>query len=528
MNLFDALERQVATLRDLHIERAEQVRPTIRALDDERLLTVARAAAALAREANQIETVAAAVIAERSTRSEGQDGLAQKLGHRNVTDLLQSLTGRSRASTHRQIRVGKALLEAEPLSAHAPTELPWHAPLGDAVVSGRLSVAQNDAVRVGIGEPPPPSTTELDAARAIIATQAIEIGEAMPAPASPAEYPATLWEHAYVVTPEHAEAVAAASIREAWSAAATQLLAEAQVRTVEELRAQARLMRDQLDPAGAERRFRQRFEARSFRRWTTADGVQHGSIAFDDEGAAEFAAIFDTALRPRRGGPRFVGSDEAERARILVDDPRTNDQLAYDLLLDLVGGGAKADAASVLGTKMAGVRVVTVQGSPASSYAEDGLTALPESVVDRRVCNTGVVRVDVDAAANPLNVGHTHRLFTSAQRIALGIRDGGCRWDGCDRQASYCEAHHIDPFGQGGRTDVDRGILLCRFHHMQLHHGGWRITREKEGDFVLHSPAGNAVNLEPRLALRRTFAHVAPPAARFRGAETKGKDPPGG
>ncbi|GGF30678.1 hypothetical protein GCM10010922_02090 [Microbacterium sorbitolivorans] len=177
---------------------------------------------------------------------------------------------------------------------------------------------------------------------------------------------------------------------------------------------------------------------------------------------------------------------------------------------------------------MAGVRVVTVQGSPASSYAEDGLTALPESVVDRRICNTGVVRVDVDAAANPLNVGRTRRLFTPAQRVALGVRDGGCRWEGCDRQASYCEAHHIDPFGQGGRTDVDRGILLCRFHHMQLHRGGWRITREDKDDFVLHSPDGNAVALTPRLALRRTFAHVTQPAARFRRADTTGKDPPAG
>ena len=47
---------------------------------------------------------------------------------------------------------------------------------------------------------------------------------------------------------------------------------------------------------------------------------------------------------------------------------------------------------------------------------------------------------------------------------------------------------HIDHHAEGGNTDTDRGILLCRFHHMALHDGGWRITRDGLGDFVLHPP----------------------------------------
>jgi hypothetical protein len=145
---------------------------------------------------------------------------------------------------------------------------------------------------------------------------------------------------------------------------------------------------------------------------------------------------------------------------------------------------------------------------------------LPSATVDQRICDTGTVNVTVDSCGNPLDVGREHRLFTPRQRIALAIRDGGCRWHGCDRPASYCEAHHIDEWQRDqGRTDIDRGILLCRYHHMQLHHGGWRITREGKADFVLHPPGGAPpVTLRPRLALRYAWDGIDPPAKRFRPA----------
>ena len=78
-------------------------------------------------------------------------------------------------------------------------------------------------------------------------------------------------------------------------------------------------------------------------------------IVFDDLGGTWLQTILDSALRPRRGGPRFVDPTEKARAEDLVTDPRTNDQLAYDLLLDVMRAGALADPAMVFGTKQAGV-----------------------------------------------------------------------------------------------------------------------------------------------------------------------------
>jgi hypothetical protein len=318
---------------------------------------------------------------------------------------------------------------------------------------------------------------------------------------------------------------AARHVAEAWSLAAEELLAEAAGCTVEDLARTARLIRDRLDPEGAARRFDERFRARSFRLWTDADGVHRASIGFDDEMAAWVRTIIDTALRPRRGGPRFVDSGEHARAERLRADERTNDQLAYDLIMDTLSAGALADAESVFGARQPGIRVVISHddlnaahhGAAGTGATEDSPQPLPAWLVAQRTCEVGVRPVSVDGAGNPLFLGRTQRLFTPAQRVALAVRDGGCRWPGCDRPASYCESHHIDPWHSGGRTDIDRGILLCRFHHMNLHHHRWRITRSEIDGFVLHPPPGmgDPVALKPRLALRYAWGDHAPPPRRF-------------
>lgn len=307
--------------------------------------------------------------------------------------------------------------------------------------------------------------------------------------------------------------------REAWALAAEQLVSESSHRTLEELRSAARTIRDQLDPDGAEARFLERHAARSFRLWTDADGGHHASAALDDDGYLWLKTVMDAALRPRRGGPRFVDAEEKARGAALVDDPRTNAQLAYDLIMDVLRAGTLTDAETVFGTRQAGVRLVqqvdTKGHASRTALTEDGLIAVPASFAGQRICDSGTAKMTIDTDGNLLNVGREHRLFTTKQRMALSARDGGCRWKGCDRPASYCEAHHIDLYSEGGRTDIDRGILLCRFHHMELHHGQWRITREGHDNFVLRHRSGEQTVLKPRLALEYAWSGIDPPPKRF-------------
>ncbi|MBF0817527.1 DUF222 domain-containing protein [Microbacterium paludicola] len=417
-------------------------------LSDDEVVEVMQGAAALSRVGERVGAMAAGVAATRSRQADGHGGLAQSRGHRNTVALVQELSGGSRGEAARQVRLGQSLMEgADPLDPATeeaePTAPPWHAPLGDALSRGGLSAAQMDAILRGLGTPP-------------------EGGE------------------------------------EVWRIAAEQLLLEASHRTVEDLRLAAQGVRDELDPEGAEQRFLARFERRMFRMWTDEDGVHHAKMVFDDEGAAAVRSVIDAAMRPRRGGPRFVDSAERERAKRLVDDPRTNEQLAYDVMMDVLRAGAVADAEKVFGTRQPGVRVVVVKDAPVG-HTEDGGHPLPAPAVEQAICATGFREVTVDPAGNPLDVGREQRLFTAKQRIALAVRDGGCVWPGCSIPASYCEAHHIDEWNaHGGRTDIGRGVLLCRFHHMNLHHRRHRITREGSGPFVLHPPDGPPVELRPK------------------------------
>jgi hypothetical protein len=392
--------------------------------------------------------------------------------------LVQEVAGLTKGEAARVVRVGEAVLDGsaavEVQTERATPPAAWHEPLRTALRGGELSTAQYDAIRRGLGEPPVADAAD-------------------------------------------------AGVHAAWAGAAEQLVAEAGQRTVEELGAAARTIRDLLDPEGAKARFLARFERRSFRTYLDNEGVRRASIAFEDEGGVFVDALIAAAMRPRRGGPRFVDAEEKERAAELAEDPRTNEQLTYDLVMDIIRAGVLADPRTVFGTRQAGVRLVQVVDADGErhpvAHTEDGLTTIPGASVDQRICDSGAVHITVDSCGNPLDVGREHRLFTPKQRIALAIRDGGCRWRGCDRPSSYCEAHHIDEWtADHGRTDVDRGILLCRFHHMNLHHGRWRITRAAKGEFVLHHPDGEQHVLHRRAALTYAWAGIDPPPQRFRPA----------
>jgi hypothetical protein len=95
-------------------------------------------------------------------------------------------------------------------------------------------------------------------------------------------------------------------------------------------------------------------------------------------------------------------------------------------------------------------------------------------------------------------VGREQRLFTTRQRTALGVRDGGCRFPGCTKPPSWCEAHHVDHWLRDhGKTDIENGILLCRYHHMLIHTKGWEINRQPRNPGGPGDPGGGTYWLKP-------------------------------
>ncbi|MGO2748078.1 HNH endonuclease signature motif containing protein [Microbacterium sp.] len=421
-------------------------------MPDAEVVRVLAETAALARQVEQIQLAAAGVIALRSKRERGHSGLSASRGHRSAAALIQDLTGSTKAEANRVARVGESLVDGGAGSSSSDGQLltesveadtppppePWFQPLRNALRDARVTAAEFDAIQRGLGEPP-----EID-------TKLVHGAEL---------------ENGAELTDADALAAARENARAAWAQAAEQLIDASRECTAEELWHQARSIRDLLDPEGAEARFAARFEKRSFRTYRDQDGQKRANMVLDDEGDLFIETILAAAMRPRRGGPRFVDSDEQERAKSLIDDPRTNDQLAYDLILDVMRAGTLADAKSVFGTRQAGVRLVQVVDADGTAapvaHSEDHVMSMPAAVAEQHICDTGVVPVTIDECGNPLDVGREQRLFTPRQRIGLAIRDGGCRWQGCDRPASYCEAHHIDEWKKDqGHTDIDRGVPL--------------------------------------------------------------------
>jgi hypothetical protein len=57
------------------------------------------------------------------------------------------------------------------------------------------------------------------------------------------------------------------------------------------------------------------------------------------------------------------------------------------------------------------------------------------------------------------------------------VRDKGCRWPGCDRQVSWSSPHHIVAWARNGPSKLPNLVLLCYFHHRQVHEGGWQVVK---------------------------------------------------
>jgi hypothetical protein len=101
--------------------------------------------------------------------------------------------------------------------------------------------------------------------------------------------------------------------------------------------------------------------------------------------------------------------------------------------------------------------------------------AIDPETLRRWACDAGIVRIVTDAESQPIDVGRRTRTIPPSLRRALELRDGGCTWDGCSAPASWCDAHHVVHWADGGDTSIDNTQLLCRKHHTRTHRIDKRI-----------------------------------------------------
>jgi Domain of unknown function (DUF222) len=116
------------------------------------------------------------------------------------------------------------------------------------------------------------------------------------------------------------------------------------------------------------------------------------------------------------------------------------------------------------------------RAGPAQAPWLDWVGAIHPAVAQRIACDADIWRVIMDPETGmPLDVGRAYRLVPYWIRRALHVRDRGCRWPGCHVPSQWTDAHHRQPWAEGGQTRVEDCLLLCRWHHGLVHEGGWGI-----------------------------------------------------
>jgi hypothetical protein len=105
-----------------------------------------------------------------------------------------------------------------------------------------------------------------------------------------------------------------------------------------------------------------------------------------------------------------------------------------------------------------------------------GYGTIPPATARPLVCDSDLWRIVLDPTTGmPLDVGDAHRLVPWWIRRALHARDRGCRWPGCPTPAAWTDAHHLKAWRHHHITRVEDLLSLCRYHHVRVHEGGWRI-----------------------------------------------------
>ena len=122
-------------------------------------------------------------------------------------------------------------------------------------------------------------------------------------------------------------------------------------------------------------------------------------------------------------------------------------------------------------------------------------------------CDAEYTWIIKDAGGHPVACKPGERHASRQQRRNLEFRDGRCSFPGCDMTANWCDAHHVEHYSDGGRTETPNLTLLCRRHHGVVHRRGWSMKAnttpgDGEGFFTITTPTGTVLHTQ----------HQRPPA----------------
>src|SRR5699024_1818169 len=157
--------------------------------------------------------------------------------------------------------------------------------------------------------------------------------------------------------------------------------------------------------------------------------------------------------------------------------------------------------------------------APIATIGDD--IPLAPSELASLLCDCTVMRAVLDPDGQPVDLGRDKRTFTSHLRKALQLRDGHCAWPGCTMPGQYTEGHHIDEWANHGPTSIANGLLLCSYHHHQIHAKNIQL-HPVDGGIRFSTADGRPIGTH-------TFARTEPSPDQATGPPAPSKyTPPGG
>ncbi|MER7555751.1 DUF222 domain-containing protein [Nocardioides sp. NPDC126508] len=114
-------------------------------------------------------------------------------------------------------------------------------------------------------------------------------------------------------------------------------------------------------------------------------------------------------------------------------------------------------------------------------YDDTNGTTISAAEARRMACNATVIPWVLGGDSEVLDAGRASRLFQPIQRKALRLQHKCCQANGCDVPPEWCDAHHLNPWATGGKTNLKDGALLCLHHHRLAHNPAYLPERLPDG-----------------------------------------------
>jgi hypothetical protein len=233
-----------------------------------------------------------------------------------------------------------------------------------------------------------------------------------------------------------------------------------------------------------------------------------------------------TELIPEQDGMVFVGAHQPAAVGVAIDnrvteiakslqcedEPRTLTQLKADVFADILldvdgqvgtragqGAGAIARYRSIRPTILVTVPALTLLKRSDEPATVEGYGPIDPATARELASVSKTMRRLITDPVTGIVLAFDRKRYRIPKdlRTWLRVRDGTCRFPGCNRRAGPCELDHTLDWALHGPSNHDNLAHLCKKHHTIKGSGGWKVRQLGGGRLLWTSPAKIPYETEP-------------------------------